>query len=137
MEEEFYATIKLVNGEEIVSKVSFMPDDDSLVLENPLEVVPVQQQRSQDVQVSGFTLVEWIRSTFDQMFVLPRCHVLTMTETDKKIEVFYLKTLKKMKMGLDNNKFTRSMGRLGSVSETKKFLEKIYKLHPPLNPWQS
>ena len=51
MEEEFYATIKLVNGEEIVSKVSFMPDDDSLVLENPLEVVPVQQQRSQDVQV--------------------------------------------------------------------------------------
>ena len=134
MEEEFYATIKLVNGEEIVSKVSFMPDDDSLVLENPLEVVPVQQQRSQDVQVSGFTLVEWIRSTFDQMFVLPRCHVLTMTETDKKIEVFYLKTLKKMKMGLDNNKFTRSMGRLGSDSETKKFLEKIYKLQPPLNP---
>ena len=60
-----------------------------------------------------------------------------MTETDKKIEVFYLKTLKKMKMGLDNNKFTRSMGRLGSVSETKKFLEKIYKLQPPLNPWQS
>ena len=42
-----------------------------------------------------------------------------------------------MKMGLDNNKFTRSMGRLGSVSETKKFLEKIYKLQPPLNPWQS
>ena len=131
MEEEFYATIKLVNGEEIVSKVSFMPDDDSLVLENPLEVVPVQQQRSQDVQVSGFTLVEWIRSTFDQMFVLPRCHVLTMTETDKKIEVFYLKTLKKMKMGLDNNKFTRQMGRLGSVVETKKYLEKIYKLPSP------
>jgi len=119
MEEEFYATIKLVNGEEIVSKVSFMPDDDSLVLENPLEVVPVQQQRSQDVQVNGFTLVEWIRSTFDQMFVLPRQHVLTMTETDKKIEVFYLKTLKKMHMGLDNNKFTRQMGRIGSVSETK------------------
>ena len=83
MEEEFYATIKLVNGEEIVAKVSFMPDDDSLVLENPLEVVPVQQQRSQDVQINGFTLVEWIRSTFDQMFVLPRQQVLTMTETDK------------------------------------------------------
>ena len=131
MEEEFYATIKLVNGEEIVAKVSFMPDDDSLVLENPLEVVPVQQQRSQDVQINGFTLVEWIRSTFDQMFVLPRRHVLTMTETDKKIEVFYLKTLKKMHMGLDNNKFTRSMGHLGSVSETKKYLEKIYKLQSP------
>ena len=58
-------------------------------------------------------------------------------ETDKKIEHFYLKTLKKMHMGLDNNRFTRSMGRLGSVTETKKYLEKIYKLQPPLNPWQS
>ncbi len=134
MEDEFYATIKLTTGEELVSKVSYMPDDDSLVLDNPLEVVPVQQQRTADIQVNGFALQEWIKSTFDQMFVLPRKHVLTMTETDKKIEHFYLKTLKKMHMGLDNNRFTRSMGRLGSVTETKKYLEKIYKLQPPLNP---
>ena len=134
MEPDFLATIKLITGEEIIAKVSYMPDDDSLVLDNPLEVVPVQQQRTADIQVNGFALQEWIKSTFDQMFVLPRKHVLTMTETDKKIEHFYLKTLKKMHMGLDNNRFTRSMGRLGSVTETKKYLEKIYKLQPPLNP---
>ena len=29
MEEEFYATIKLVTGEELVSKVCYMPDEDS------------------------------------------------------------------------------------------------------------
>lgn len=126
-EEEFYATIKLVTGEELVSKVCYMPDEDSLILENPLEVLPVEQTKS-SVKVNGFTLVEWIRSTFDQMFVLPKQHILTMTETDKKIEVFYKKTLKKLNSGVENSQFTRKMGRIGSVKEAKKYLEDIYKL---------
>jgi hypothetical protein len=126
-EEEFYATIKLVTGEEIVSKVCYMPDEDSLILENPLEVLPVEQTKS-SVKINGFTLVEWIRSTLDQMFVLPKQHILTMTETDKKIEVFYKKTLKKLNSGVENSQFTRKMGRIGSVKETKKYLEDIYKL---------
>ena len=32
------ATIKLTTGEELISKVSYMPDDDSLVLDSPMEV---------------------------------------------------------------------------------------------------
>jgi len=127
MEEEFYATIKLVTGEEIVLKVSYMPDEDSLILENPLEVLPVEQTKN-NLKLNGFTLVEWIRSTFDQMFILPKEHIITMTETDKKIEIFYKKTLRKLNSGVDNEKFTRKMGRLGSVSQAKKYLEDIYKL---------
>jgi hypothetical protein len=127
MEEEFYATIKLVTGEELVSKVCYMPDEDSLILENPLEVIPIEQQKNK-LQVNGFTLVEWIRSTFDQMFILPKQHVLTISETDKKIESFYKRTLKKLNSGVDGSQFTRKMGRLGSVSENRKFLEKLYKL---------
>ena len=38
MEEDFIATIKLTTGEELISKVSYMPDDDSLVLDSPMEV---------------------------------------------------------------------------------------------------
>ena len=127
MEEEFYATIKLVTGEELVSKVCYMPDEDSLILENPLEVIPIEQQKNK-VQVNGFTLVEWIRSTLDQMFILPKHHVLTISETDKKIESFYKRTLKKLNSGVDGSQFTRKMGRLGSVNENRKFLEKLYKL---------
>ena len=65
MEEEFLATIKLVTGEEIVSKVSYMPDDDSLVLENPMEVTYIDQQK-RAARVTGFSLTEWIHSTFDR-----------------------------------------------------------------------
>ena len=49
MEEDF-ATMKLVTGEEIISKVSYMPDDDSLVLENPMEVTSIDQQEKYEGQ---------------------------------------------------------------------------------------
>ena len=104
-----------------------MPEEDCLILEHPLEVIPIEQPKNK-LQVTGFTLVEWIRSTFDQMFILPKQHVLTISETDKKIESFYKRTLKKLNSGVDGSQFTRKMGRLGSVSENRKFLEKLYKL---------
>ena len=134
MEEDFIATIKIITGEEIISKVSYMPDDDSLVLENPMSVTPIHQQKK-NLHINGFALSEWIHSTFDHMFVLPKQHVLTMTEVeDKKIELFYKETVKKHVSELDAFKksqipqeFTRNMGNLGSVKKTKTFLEDLYK----------
>ena len=134
MEEEFVATIKLTTGEELISKVSYMPDDDSLVLENPMTVTHIAQQKK-NIHVNGFALSEWIHSTFDHMFILPKQHVLTMTEVeDKKIELFYTETVKKHVSELDAFKksqipqeFTRNMGNLGSVKKTKTFLEDLYK----------
>ena len=94
MEPDFIATIKLTTGEELISKVSYMPDDDSLVLENPMSVTRVDQQKK-NIRVNGFALSEWIHSTFDHMFVLPKQHVLTMTEIeDKKISEFYIESVK-------------------------------------------
>ena len=134
MEEEFIATIKLTTGEELMSKVSYMPEDDSLVLENPMAVIGIDQQKK-NVRVNGFALSEWIRSTFDHMFVLPKEHVLTMTEIeDKKIQHFYNETVKRHIVELTSFKeasepktFTRDMGNLGSVNRTKTFLEDLYK----------
>ena len=134
MEPDFIATIKLITGEELISKVSYMPDDDSLVLENPMQVSGIDQQKK-NVRVNGFALTEWIRSTFDHMFVLPKRHVLTMTEIeDDKIQNFYNITVAKhvveltqFKESQQSSEFTRDMGKLGSVQNTKKSLEDLYK----------
>ena len=133
-EEDFVATIKLTTGEEIMSKVSYMPDDDSLVLENPMSVVHFDQQKK-NIRVNGFALVEWIHSTFDNMFVLPKAHVITMTEIeDKRLQHFYTESVKRHTAELTQFKntvapqeFTRNMGKLGSVQNTKKLLEDLYK----------
>ena len=134
LEEDFCATIKLITGEEIMARVSYMPDDDSLVLENPMCVKSTSFNK-ENLRVNGFALTEWIHSTFDQMFVLPRSHILTMTEVeDKKIERFYTETVKKMMVELSSfrdacepQEFTRDMGNLGSARETRNKLEDLYK----------
>ena len=134
MEPDFIATIKLITGEELISKVSYMPDDDSLVLENPMEVTRIDQQKK-NVRINGFALTEWIHSTFDHMFVLPKQHVLTMTEVeDKKIESFYQDSVRRHILDVETfretfepKKFSREMGHLGSAKDTRKKLEDLYK----------
>ena len=134
MEEEFFSTIKLISGEEIVAKVSYVEEDEVLFLFKPMKVETVKQKKLGQ-EVSGFHLTEWIHSTYDDSFILPMDKVLTMSELDKRIERYYIT------MTDDNpeeeaeepgrvtpDKLTQKMGYLGSISETKKTLEKIYKI---------
>ena len=136
MEEEFFSTIKLSSGEEIVAKVCYLPDEDSLLVENPMLVEKLSQKRN-GKPFDGFVLKNWIHATYDSLFVIKMEQVITMTELDKKIEVFYLNNIndtteESYDSTEDSNKvkpnnFSKQMGYLGSVKETKKFLEEIYK----------
>ena len=129
MEEEFYATVKLLSGEELVSKVCYLPDEDKIMLERPLIVENAKQRKGQ-LEVTGFQLKEWISATFEDMFVIKRDHVLTMSEVEGEIVEFYEKTLNRLESGKSlagrGNKLPRGSGYLGSVKEMKKTLEDIY-----------
>ena len=130
MEEEFYATIKLLSGEELVAKVCYLPDEDKVMLEKPLMVENAKQKKGH-LEVSGFSLKEWISATFDDMFIIKRDHIITMIEVDGELVEFYEKTLNKLESGKSlagrGNKLPRGAGYLGSVKEMKKSLEEIYK----------
>ena len=129
MEEEFYATVKLLSGEELVSKVCYLPDEDKIILERPLEVENAKQRKG-SLEVSGFALREWVSATFDTMFVINRDHILTMVEIEGEIVDFYEKTLNRLESGKSlagrGNKLPRGSGYLGSVKEMKKTLEDIF-----------
>ena len=85
MDEEFLATLKLMTGEEIVAKVCYLEDEDKVLLENPLQVESAKQRKGQ-LEVSGFSFKEWISATFDNMFIIKRDHIMTMTEVDGQIQ---------------------------------------------------
>ena len=130
MEEEFYATIKLVTGEEIISKICYLPEEDKILLEKPLQVEEARQKKG-NLEVSGFSLKEWITATFEEMFVIDKEHVLTVIEIDENIQKFYEKTLKKIEVhknyaGGRGKKLPRHAGYLGSIEEKKKSLEDIF-----------
>ena len=129
MEEEFYATVKLLSGEELVAKVCYLADEDKVMLERPL-MVENSKQRKGHIEVTGFALKEWISATFDNMFVIKRDHIMTMVEIEGEIVDFYEKTLNKLESGKSlagrGNKLPRGSGYLGSVKEMKKTLEDIF-----------
>jgi len=129
MEEDFYATIKLLSGEELVARVCYLPDEDKVMLERPLMVENAKQRKGQ-LEVSGFALKEWISATFDNMFIINKDHILTMIEIEGEIVDFYEKTLNRLESGKSlagrGNKLPRTSGYVGSVKEMKKTLEDIY-----------
>ena len=130
MEEEFFATIKLISGEEIVSKVCYLPEEDKIMLEKPL-MVEIAKQRKGQLEVTGFAFKEWINATFEEMFIIDRTNVLTMSELDETILEFYEKTINRMDGAKSligrGNKLPRKSGYLGSVNEMKKSLEDLFK----------
>ena len=129
-EDDFIATVKLVSGEEIVARVCYLPDEDKVILENPLQV-EVAKTRKGDLEISGFSFKEWMSATFDQMFIVNRDHIITMSELGAPIIDFYEKTMKRMENGKSltgrGNKLPRTSGYLGSINQTKKNLENIFK----------
>ena len=129
MEEEFYAAIKLISGEEIVSKVSFMPEENKILVENPLQVEQAKQTRG-GLSVTGFSFKEWISATYETMFVINKEHIITMTELEDEIQIFYEKTIERIAHGrglvTKGSKLPRSSGYLGSVNEVKKSLEELF-----------
>ena len=129
MGEEFFATVKLITGEEIVSKVVYLEDEDKVMLENPLQVDSAKQRKGA-LEISGFSFREWVCATFDKMFILNRDHIITISEIEGPIVDFYKETLMRMENGKSLNgkggKLPRGSGYLGSVTDMKKSLENIF-----------
>ena len=129
MEEEFYSSIKLRSGEEILAKVSYLKEEDSLLIEKPL-LVETHNSKKNGKNVSGFILKEWMKATYEEMFIIRMEQVITMTELDEKIKNFYLGNLDEDNFNDDTNikpSKLKNNGYIGSVEEVKKNLESLFK----------
>lgn len=130
MEEDFYATIKLKNGEEIFSRVSASREDDKvfLLLENPVMIKEIKTRN----ESTGYKVEPWLKTSSQDMFLINMEDVLTVSESEDSYFVnIYNQYLKKSR--IDNNKGStdsiksRKMGYISNVSDAKEALEKIYK----------
>ena len=55
-EQEFLATLKLVSGEEVISMVLYLEDEDKVLLSNPF-LVEQSKQRQGQLEVVGLSLI--------------------------------------------------------------------------------
>ena len=129
IEDDFYATIKLVSGEEIFAKVAASEEEDRtvLLLSSPITIGEIKNRMG----VVGYKVEPWLKTTKDDLFVITMDKVLTMSETDDiDMIMMYQRFLRDSAGDSDpvaSSKLSREMGLLGNIDDTKKRLEKLFK----------
>ena len=127
IEEDFYATVKLKTGEEIFAKVAASEEEDRtfLLLSNPITVCEVKNK----IGIIGYKIEPWLKTTSEDMFVINKSDVLTMSESSNIEMIMMYQNFVKDSNQQKNvqSGINRRMGYLGNVSDTKKALEKIFK----------
>ena len=117
---EFLAAIKLVSGEEILSMVTSVHDEngDYLIVENPIEVEEVILPNKQ----AGAKVMPWMKFSREEQFVIPKEHVITIVEVAEEVAVFYHMSLRKLNTDL----ITDAKGKISTVNEARIKLNKIF-----------
>lgn len=125
--EEFYAILKLVSGEEVLSKVCSCEEDDRilLLLENP---VIVDEVDILELGISIFKMKPWVKMSDDNLYFIDLDRVITMTETtDKQIISNYKAFIAKTFSTSNRVNPKEEKGYLNNVNEFRKLLERLYK----------
>ena len=117
---EFLAAIKLVSGEELLSMVTSVHDEngDYLIVENPIEVEEVILPNKQ----AGAKVQPWMKFSREDQFVIHKDKVITIVEVAEDVEVFYHMSLRK----LNTDFITDAKGKISTVDEARIKLNKIF-----------
>ena len=129
IEDEFYGTIKLKSGEEIFAKVAASEEDNRtlLIITHPIIINEIKGRSG----VVGYKVEPWLKTTREDMFIINMNDILTLSES-RDIEMIMMHQdfiSSNHKQGSNKSQINRRMGYLGSVDDTKKTLEKIFKLN--------
>ena len=128
MEDDFYATLKFKNGEEIFAKVAASEEENRtmLVIHHPIRVSEIKGKTG----TLGYKVEPWLKTTRDDMFIVNMDNVLTLSESqDVEMIMMHQNFVRdSSEDGNTSSKLNRRMGYLGTVNGTKEILEKLFKL---------
>ena len=139
MDNEFYATIKLVSGEEIFSLVSVEEDTDNplIMLQNPVTMKIVSTPEGSIVKVKT-----WMNIPGEDPIVIRWDKVITVTEIkdnsvisiynnyleDERYDINQIGEVNKTHRNDVKSKLTNKMGYISTVDDARKYLEGVYKI---------
>ena len=126
--EEFLGALKMISGEEVLSRVTSINDENGhyLVLESPILVEEVTVADRVGAKVSP-----WMKFSKERSFIVPMDRVITVVEVDSEVEAFYEMSVQKIDPEKEKTP-PRNQGRVGSVEESRAILESIFKRN---NKW--
>ena len=125
--DEFIATVKLVSGEEILTKVivDYSSEEEQIIIDNP---VVCSEVRTPGANVPmGYKFEPWIKMTEEDVFVLNLDKIITLSEIKDDLVI---KTYHNIIEGGFKRQYPdldRSMGYINDVDSARKIIEKLYK----------
>ena len=128
MEDDFYASIKLISGEEIFTKVAPCDEDDRilLLLHNPVIVTEVKLPGSN--VCAGYKVEPWIKTSKEDLIILDMDNILTIIEcNDIEMITIHQRYVDDSSQEGTRSRIDRKMGYISSVADAKKMLEQLYK----------
>jgi Sm_like domain len=126
MREKFYAVLKLVTGEEILTQIKKLDEEYEgyFILHSPIQVDEVCIPGI----ISGLKVDRWMKISNQETFLLHKDKILTMLELDSPVKLFYQKSLDKLRLEENSNKvnLSKDLGYVSSIEEARSKLEELY-----------
>jgi len=125
--DEFVATVKLVSGEEILTKVivDYSSEEEQIIIDNP---VVCQEVRTPGANVPmGYKFEPWIKMTEEDVFVLSLDKIITLSEIKDDLVIKTYENIIEGGFKRQHPDLDRSMGYINNVDSARKIIEKLYK----------
>ena len=125
--DEFVATVKLVSGEEILTKVivDYSSEEEQIIIDNP---VVCQEVRTPGANVPmGYKFEPWIKMTEEDVFVLNLDKIITLSEIKDDLVIKTYENIIEGGFKRQHPDLDRSMGYVNDVDSARKIIEKLYK----------
>ena len=125
--DEFYASLKLVSGEEILALVVVdnVGKPENVVISNPLVCKEILSPGTNIPM--GYKFEPWMKLSDDDTYVLPLEKVITLSQITSNEIVDTYKDVVEHGFSDTNPDITKDMGYVNSVSKARDILEKLYK----------
>ena len=136
MDNPFPATLKITTGEEILAEVIPSNENgvDFFLVSNPIvisETMSIDSQKG--VAVSGLVPKKWMMYANDDMTIIYKQHVISISELDKFGSEFYNKALIAAKISSPIKRKVETkdnIGFIGKVNDSRTLLENIFDSSP-------
>ena len=125
--DEFIATVKLVSGEEILTKVivDYTDTVEQVILDNP---VICQEVRSHGANVPlGYKFEPWIKMSEEEIYIVDLDKIITLSEIKDDLVIKTYNNIIESGFKRQHPDLDREMGYINNIDSARKIIEKLYK----------
>ena len=125
--DEFVATVKLVSGEEILTKVivDYSSEEEQIIIDNP---VICQEVRTAGANVPlGYKFEPWIKMSEEEIYIVDLNKIITLSEIKDDLVIKTYNNIIEGGFKRQHPDLDRQMGYVNNVDRAREIIEKLYK----------